>query len=199
MITKNESLRFKKIIIAACMCGSFFLNYIPAFAGTVLNIPYHHQAHSLSCEIAALQMALNEKNIYITESTLLKFLPFSDRGSRHLGNIWGDPEIGFVGNIDGSMPNSGYGVYEQPIKNLAEIFRRAMIMNDASLDDLLTELDHGNPILVWGNVSTGKDISWHTPQGKYIHAIIGEHVRVMSGYTGTHENPTSIILMDPLY
>ncbi len=184
----------KKIVVASIISFSFFqLTY----AAALLDIQFHHQRHSLSCEIASLKMALVYKGVSIKESDLLTLLPFSDYGSRKFGNIWGDPEVGFVGNIDGLMPNTGYGVYEIPIQNLASIFRPSEIINDFSLDELLTELDNGNPILVWGNVATGQDISWYTREGKYIKAIYGEHVRVMMGYTGTHEYPTSIILMDP--
>ena len=76
-----------------------------------LDVPYHRQEHSLSCEIAALKMALDYYGLKISESDLIKELVFNTKDSRSKNNIWGDPDLGFVGNIDGKIPNGGYGVY----------------------------------------------------------------------------------------
>ena len=70
-----------------------------------LAVPYHRQEYTLSCEIASLMMALNYKGVKITEKELIEQLPISDPGPRHQNNIWGDPDSGFVGNINGAMPN----------------------------------------------------------------------------------------------
>jgi len=47
----------------------------------------------------------------VTENELIAQLPTSDPG-RAIPEILGRSELGFVGNINGSMPNTGYGVYE---------------------------------------------------------------------------------------
>jgi uncharacterized protein YvpB len=164
-----------------------------------LSVPYHHQEHKLSCEVASLLMALEYRNVKVTESELIRQLPFSDPGPRSASNIWGDPNLGFVGNIDGQMPNTGYGVYEQPIYDLAVKYRPAKIATSSSLDELVTELANGNPIVVWGVVGTGRDISWKTAAGKTISAKLDEHARTLIGYTGTSKNPQQLILLDPIY
>lgn len=165
----------------------------------LLDIRFHAQEHSLSCEIASLKMILDYRGLDVSESDLLKKLPFSDRGPRKL-NVWGDPDIGFVGNIDGSMPkNTGYGVYEKPLSNLAGLWRKAEVISNKPLERIVGELDRGNPIIVWGALGGGKDNSWYTPEGKYIKAVKGAHVRVLKGYTGTSKNPSEVILMDPIY
>lgn len=172
---------------------------LPIKPAIKLAVPYHRQEHELSCEIASLLMALRYKGVDVTENQLIEQLPISDSGHRSQDNIWGDPNLGFVGNIDGTMPNIGYGVYEQPLYDLALKYRNAKIMNNATLNDLMYELMSGNPVVVWGVVGKGKSISWKTPEGKAINAKMDEHARTLIGYTGNSNNPKLIILLDPVY
>src|SRR3989344_5372815 len=86
----------------------------------LLPVTFHKQEHALSCEIAALKMALDYRSIFVSVSELFSNLIYSHTGPRESGNIWGDPDLGFVGNIDSKMPNGGYGVYEKPIELVAE-------------------------------------------------------------------------------
>jgi uncharacterized protein YvpB len=164
-----------------------------------LTVPYHRQEHALSCEIASLLMALKYRGVDVTENQLIQQLPISDAGSRNPNNIWGDPNLGFVGNINGSMPNTGYGVYERPLYDLALKYRDAKIINNATINDLMHELVNGNPIVVWGVVGSGRSISWDTPEGKTINAKMDEHARTLIGYTGNSDNPKLIVLLDPIY
>lgn len=172
---------------------------LPSRSAIKLAVPYHKQEHALSCEVAALLMALKYRDVKVTESQLIEQLPFSDTGSRRQDNTWGDPDIGFVGNIDGRMPNTGYGVYEKPIYELAKKYRDAKIMTGSTLDDLIQELINDNPVVVWGVIGHGKDISWKTPEGKDVYAHLDEHARTLVGYTGDSNNPKSMILLDPIY
>src|SRR4051812_39677798 len=68
-----------------------------------LSVTWHRQEHALSCEIAALKMALSNYGLDIPESELIARLPFT--GPK------GDPSVAFVGDINGRMGTSGYGVY----------------------------------------------------------------------------------------
>jgi uncharacterized protein YvpB len=173
---------------------------LPIKPAVNLAVPYHRQEHALSCEVASLLMALDYKGIKVTESELIQQLPVSDPEPRHQNNIWGDPNLGFVGNIDGTMPNTGYGVYEQPIYDLASKYRSAKIIANGTLADLITELTNNNPIVVWGKVvGRTKDISWTTPEGKIINAQLDEHARTLIGFTGNSDNPKLMILLDPIY
>ena len=164
-----------------------------------LNVPYHRQEHALSCEVAALKMALNFYKIKISESELLKMLPYDTELSRSKDNIWGDPDLGFVGNIDGTIPNQGYGVYEQPIADIASKFRQSKALNNVKISDIITEVANKHTVIVWGTLASGKDISWKTQGGKKVKAIFGEHTRVIIGFSGTVSNPKYIILHDPIY
>src|SRR3989344_1784485 len=164
-----------------------------------LDVPFHKQEHALSCEIATLKMALNYHGQLVAESELLNDLPFDTTVPRSQDNVWGDPDKGFVGNIDGKSPQSGYGVYEDPIINLALQYRDAKKLKNATLYDVLTEVAGGNPVIVWGFLASGKDISWRTPEGKYVKAVFGEHTRVVTGFSGTPASPKTIMLLDPIY
>ena len=172
---------------------------IPIKPAIKLNVPYHRQQHALSCEVASLLMALNYKGVNVTENELIARLPVSDPGPRQRGNIWGDPNLGFVGNVNGSMPNTGYGVYDQPIYDLATKYRTAKIMTNATVDDLTAELGNGNAIVVWGVIGGGKDISWKTSDGQTIYAKMDEHARTLIGFTGQSNDPQLMILLDPIY
>lgn len=164
-----------------------------------LSVPMHRQERALSCEIAALKMALGYYNVDVSEQELVDMLPFDTKGPREEGNIWGDPQKGFVGDIDGKIPDGGYGVYEQPIAVIASSFRKAKVLENATIRDVAMEINSFHPVIVWGSLASGKDISWKTKDGQTIKAVFGEHARVAIGFSGTIENPKTIILLDPVY
>jgi uncharacterized protein YvpB len=164
-----------------------------------LAVPYHRQQHALSCEVASLLMALEYRGVSVTENELIAQLPVSNPGPRNPGNIWGDPNLGFVGNINGSMPNTGYGVYQQPIYDLATKYRPAKIIASGTLADLIDALTNNNPVVVWGVIGNGRDISWQTSAGVPVQAQMNEHARTLIGYTGTSDNPQELILLDPIF
>ncbi len=196
----TKEIQFERLVKRTSYFLEASLNSVLQKGATVkLNVPFHGQEHALSCEIASLQMALNYYKIDITENELLKNLPFDTREPKAKDNIWGDPDLGFVGDIDGRLPFTGYGVYEKPINELAQKYKESKILKNGSLDDLLAEINKGRPIIVWGTVSSGKDISWKTKDGKIVKAILGEHARLLVGFKGLVENPSTIILLDPIY
>lgn len=163
-------------------------------------VPFYRQEHALTCEVAALRMALNYHGMNLTEDELLNQLSIDTTEPKTSDNIWGDPDLGFVGDIDGSIfKGTGYGVYESPVYDLAAKYRPAAIMRDPELFEVLEEVKEGHPVLVWGLLSRRNPIIWRTKEGKEITAHPGEHVRVVAGFYGTILNPTSIILMDPIY
>lgn len=195
-IGQNGAIRISKK--TAYTTTALFLS-LEKEADFKLNIPFHRQEHSLSCEIAALKMALDYYNLNVPESELLEKLAFDTKSSRSKNNVWGNPNLGFVGDIDGKMPNEGYGVYEKPIARLASQYRRARSLENATLQEILTETAKGRPVIVWGAIGSGKDISWKTKDGQSIKAVLGEHTRVITGFSGTVSDPRSIYMLDPIY
>ena len=166
---------------------------------TIVKLPgqFDKQDYSLSCEIATLKMALAVYGIAVSEDELIDRLPF-DETPKSKG-VWGDPDKGFVGRIDGQMPQNGYGVYAGPIAELASNWKRAEIITDGSVEQLATHLLAGRPIIVWGFYGRGNKLSWKTPAGKDIKAINGEHTRLVVGFSGDASGPDGFHLIDPQF
>lgn len=163
-------------------------------------LDFKKQEHALTCEVAALRMALNHLGVDVTETELIAQLSFSTTAPRSPQNVWGDPQKGFVGNIDGSIfLGTGYGVYNKPIRDLALKYRTAEIMEDGSLEKILEHAQNGRVVITWGLLSSKYATYWTTDEGNLIKAFPGEHARIVIGYSGNISNPTHVLLMDPLY
>ncbi len=162
-----------------------------------LDVPSFLQKYSLSCEIASLRMALDYKGVKLTEDEIIKEIGFDNTPKS--GNIWGNPHQFFVGNINGKQMVTGYGVYWEPIARAARAFRDAADFRNWNISNLTKALDEKNPVIIWTYSSNGSPTSWFTPSGQSIHAVRGEHAVVAVGYVGDKDNPTSIIVNDPLY
>lgn len=165
---------------------------------TLIDTPFYWQEHKLSCEAASLRMALASKGVYVSEEEIMEKIGYDP--TRRQGVIWGDPYNAFVGDIDGKIGVTGYGVYWDPVAKAANNWAEAEAFSNWNLDGLIKELLAGNPAVIWGKlpVETTTDISWITPEGKFIKAIKEDHVRVAIGFIGSPENPSKIIINDPL-
>ncbi|HCJ52116.1 MAG TPA: hypothetical protein DHV25_00125 [Candidatus Kerfeldbacteria bacterium] len=175
----------------------FSASFTTELSQTKLAVPFHRQERPLSCEAAALLMALVSKGVNVTESTLIEQIGY-DR-TPHVGNVWGNPHVGFVGDYYGRQSTTGYGVYWEPISRVANLYRTSRWFANGTIQDLTAEIQKGNPVVVWGNAGSGKRVDWRTPDGGTVIAINGEHTRVVSGFVGSASNPTEIIVVDPLY
>ena len=76
------------------------------------------QQHALDCEAAALQIALSAVGISVSQDALLSHIG-QDARPPVMSNghpvQWGNPYSSFVGDWNGSMLRTGYGVYYPPI------------------------------------------------------------------------------------
>jgi uncharacterized protein YvpB len=163
---------------------------------TMVPATYHRQEHALSCEIAALKIALSVYGLNIPESELISKLKFDP--TPRSKTTWGDPYTGFVGDIDGKMMGDGYGVYWEPIAEVGSQYLSAGI-RQFNPQILAAELADGHPVVAWGYFGRGKKYTWTTPEGKTITGVNGEHARTVVGFTGTIDSPTSFIIYDPIY
>jgi uncharacterized protein YvpB len=152
------------------------------------------QDQALSCEAAALKMALAGKGVTVSESEIMTYVGFDP--TPHSGATWGDPYEAFVGDIRGKQNTTGYGVYWGPIAHAANHWRPSEAFTGWTVPQITEEISKGNAIVVWGVYGSGYEDSWHTPAGKYIYAWKGEHARTVIGYVGSKDNPTQIILND---
>jgi len=164
----------------------------------LIDTPLDWQDHKLSCEAASLKMALASKNISVSEKEIMEKIGYDLTPRKN--NIWGDPNIAFVGDIDGKICETGYGVYWDPVAKAGGNWRPSEPFTNWNLEKLTKEIKNGNPVVVWGTlpVETLNSCSWYTPEGKYIKAIKEDHVRLVIGFIGPPENPAQIILNDPL-
>jgi uncharacterized protein YvpB len=172
----------------------------------LLEVPLHRQEHALSCEAAALQMALAALGQSVAEDQLLAGLardPTPRRVKADGSVVWGDPDVGYVGQWDGVFARDGYGVYQGPIADLARAqgFKNSVGVEHVDPDQLYEAVRSGAPVVVWmpydGQVK-GRG-SWTTPDGKVIEYVVTEHAVVLVGvdeagvtyadpYTGTFKH-----------
>lgn len=162
----------------------------------LIPVAWDRQDRALSCEAAALKMALSAKGVFVSEDDIMSYVGY-DLTPR-TGGGWGDPDQAFVGDIHGAQNTTGYGVHWAPIARAASVWRTARAVSGMSLQDAARELEAGNPIVIWGVTGRAYYDPWVTPSGKKVEAWKGEHARTLIGFRGSVENPTSFIINDPL-
>lgn len=146
--------------------------------------------------MAALKTALKVHGIVVSEAQLIQQLPF-DHTPKQAG-VWGNPNQGFVGDIDGQMLVTGYGVHWDPIARLGAKYATTQIMRHGSAVQLAQQIAQGNPVIIWGYYGSRRLYSWQTPTGTPIQAINGEHTMVVYGFDGPVTAPTRFHVMDPV-
>jgi len=162
-----------------------------------LNIPIDYQDKKLSCEAAALKMALFGKGVRVSENDIMKIVGYDP--TKRSSGIWGNPNGAFVGDINGRQNTTGYGVYWGPIARAAKKWRPdSESFTNWTLKKIIAEVANGNPVEFWGVVDPAKPDSWKTPAGETIGAWKGEHTRTLVGFIGSRINPRTLIINDPL-
>lgn len=157
-----------------------------------LSVPYHRQEHSLTCEAAALRMLLLNRSIDEPENWITDKMPKGPMGS--------DPDLVYVGDWRGRQFVTGYGIHWDALANVANQYQPAEAFHRRDLNFLIDRLHDGNPVIIWGSLYRyPANMSWTTPDGKYIHAVSGEHTPVVVGYAGPRRAPTHIFTLDPIY
>ncbi len=153
----------------------------------LLRVPILRQQHALSCEAAALRMALATFGLQLPEDELLASLARDPTPRKVVdGNVqWGDPDVGFVGAWDGVFLQDGYGVYEKPIADLAMSLGYQAVRHGRNVDpgQLYAALREGYPSIVWMpyDLTVKGRGSWTTPAGKKIPYVVTEHAVVLAG------------------
>lgn len=167
----------------------------------LLPVKFDKQDHALSCEVATLKMALAYRGVEVDEFELIQKVGFDPAQKTKSNGVftWGDPQKAFVGNIDGKMFVTGYGVYWLPIARVANDYRETIVFENWSEANLISELEHENPVIIWGYLGSGKLTSWKTEDGKEIHAVYYEHTFVVRGFSGDAREPSGYFVIDPIY
>ncbi len=161
-------------------------------------LPIVKQALRNNCETAALSMLLAARGVRADQLDLQRQLPRSgplDPGTAADGTmVWGDPRRGFVGRPEGGGAAGGYGVYEGPVRRLAN--RRGAELRDLSrrpVSAIYRTLLRGKPVMAWVGLSDGPYETWRSPGGRPVTGNFGEHTVVLTGVRGE-----SLRVNDPL-
>ncbi|TMC45753.1 MAG: hypothetical protein E6J25_02025, partial [Chloroflexi bacterium] len=126
----------------------------PGTGSRVLNVPWYHQAYVLSCESAALRMALAYQRIATTDRAVLDIIGHDLRGPvfDSSGMHWGNPFATFVGNVNGSeVALTGYGTYYPTIAHAATVLGGRVLRSGQNISpaDLYDAILSGHPAVVW--------------------------------------------------
>ncbi|GEM_PF-870901 len=163
----------------------------------ILSIKLDYQDRPLSCEAAALKMALAGRGVKVTETQIMNIVGYDK--TPHRGDVWGDPDMAFVGSIDGHQNTTGYGVHWGPIARTARTWRpgsKAFV--GGTVTTLTAAIDADSPVVIWGTIGSAYYNPWKTTSGKTVKAWKGEHARTLIGYIGPADNPTSFVINDPV-
>jgi uncharacterized protein YvpB len=141
------------------------------------------------CEADALAMALAYYHMNIKNMTLANLMP-RDRTpliKNRNGSIriWGDPEVGFIGNPYGL----GITINPTPLKRVLDHYRKggiALYGKDFSV--IQNYVNQGKPTLVWFTINHKMPLMryWKTPKGKTIYAPHPLHCSVVTGVDNTY-------------
>lgn len=139
------------------------------------------------CEITSLTTVLNYLGYDVSKTTMSdEYLEKGVVGSADFWKVFlGDPR------------SNGFGCYAQPIVDAANKYMTtqdnkyiAINYSGTQFEELLKEVESGNPVIIWSTMYTGKTGTLCTPyttykwviDGKTIEWIAPEHCMVLIGY-----------------
>lgn len=165
------------------------LTPIPLASSAMLKAPAIRQHPELpsGCEITSLTMMLQ---YYGVAKNKLELVPEMKRDNTPLkrnkdGSIayWGNPNLGFVGEVTGSA--KGFGIYHGALFELQKKYiPTAMDLTNQSFDMLEQQLRDGIPSLVWTTINfqvPDNWVVWDTPIGP-IETTFMEHAVLLVGF-----------------
>jgi uncharacterized protein YvpB len=180
----------------------------PRPAERILDIKIHYQQHNLTCEAAALKMALAYEGITVDEMTLVGYMTNDLRpaqfDSRGRLVAWGDPAQSFVGNPDGHIERlTGYGVYFGPVAAAAAKAGAQAIKAGGGLygsaiapSEVYDAVLDGHPVVAWiSNTYRTVNLSRYTAfDGATVSYTLTEHAVTVIGV-----RPDAVLINDPWF
>ncbi len=168
---------------------------------SLLDVPLIRQNPELprGCEVTTLAMLLHYAGkpvdkMALAEQVIKDSTPVKKKGNQIIS--WGDPELGFVGNMY-DMDKPGFGVYHEPLTVLANQYLKgnALDLTGGEFQDVLRFLEKGVPVLTIINsrFRPVQDwVTWRGPQG-VVRATFREHAVLLVGYDHRY-----VYINDPL-
>lgn len=150
------------------------------------------------CEVVSLTMMMNFAGNSLTKFDFARIIEkdYTAREVKSDGTVyWGNPQIGFVGDIFGK--NAGYGVYDIPIENLINKIEgfKAINLSKMETKDIFNIIREGKPVMVWITADYAEprfNKKW-LANGVEIIATYQEHCVLMTGF-----DEENIFFNDPL-
>ena len=151
--------------------------------------PRLRQVWRNNCETAALSMLLGGDPDQRRLQSLLPVAAPREPRSVARGLVWGDPQVGFVGDVRAG----GYGVYERPLLALARVVGADVVnLTGRPFVRLVDALRSGRPVLTWVTLGASSPWSWRTPRGRVVPADRAEHAVVLVGWESGR-----VVYLDP--
>jgi len=119
-----------------------------------LSVPWYHQEYELSCEAAALRMALAHEGIATTDAAILDIVGIDRRPAFFENGAlrWGDPFTTFVGDPNGSeVALTGYGTYYPTIARAAAALGGSVLASGQGIPaaTVYAAVLQGHPVVAW--------------------------------------------------
>lgn len=162
-----------------------------------IRIPVAKQTLQDDFEATALSMLLRFAGERVDQLSLQRQVAHSGPLDPEIGpdgEVWGDPDKGFVGRADGGGPAGGFGVYQGPIAALAR--KHGLDPRDLTgkgPQAIYRSLLDGKPVLAWVGLSDGPYASWHSRSGALVRVNYGEHAVLL-----TVVDARAVTVNDPL-
>jgi uncharacterized protein YvpB len=167
----------------------------------MLDVPLIKQNPELKygCEVTSLAMMLQYAGVKTNKMELYRKIkkdpdPLVRSNS---GDIlkWGDPGVGFVGDMTGR--NAGYAVFDKPMVDLINTYLpgRAKNLTNRPFDEILIHVSKGYPVVVWTTGDYRLPDRWEawSHGNQTIKTPLDLHVVVLVGYDSQY-----VYLNDPL-
>lgn len=162
----------------------------------------------MTCEAAALRMALSHEGINVDELTLIAYMTRDPRPARFdsRGKLatWGDPQKGFVGDPDGRTERfTGYGVYNSPVAAAAIAAGAEVVADGSGLygdaiapQEIYDAVLDGHPAVAWisntyHQVGLARYVAY---DGEPVAYTLTEHAVTVVGV-----RPDAVLINDPWF
>jgi len=163
----------------------------------LIKAPVAEQVYPNNCETAALQMLLASRGVRRGQTELQDQLdrngPLGPKTNADGEKVWGDPEYGFVGRVEGGGVAGGFGVYPKPLIKLASRWVAPIDLTARPPAAIYRRLLAGHAVLAWIGLSDGPYEGWRGPRGEPVRVNWGEHTVLLRGLAGDR-----LLVNDPL-
>lgn len=181
---------------------SFSTRFTTEIRSIRLSVPSYIQQHAATCSAASLRMALAFRGVGSDEIGLVNAMGYAPRDMDKSTDppTWDDPDTMFVGSIDGSIKaGTGAGPDAEPVAKAARAYgRNASKFTGIDAGWVASQIQAGNPVLMFGAFAATGNISWKTPSGSTETMNLTGHVTVVTGVRGEPSAPLGFWVNDPL-